>query len=170
MTPQAIVSTLRKEYAQSGNISTPQDIPALLWNLNNSPENYLSKISYQDFKIIVQDLITNTNTPINPKKKEQTQVKPKREQTHSLKSLKTLMLENTPSKSNEELGIKYQCHYCTLFFPKKKITIDHKHPKSKGGKNTVDNVVSSCFKCNNLKGNIPYEEFIKLYPPYKINH
>ena len=32
------------------------------------------------------------------------------------------------------------------------ITIDHILPKSRGGKNTFENTVASCFKCKNKKG------------------
>ena len=31
-------------------------------------------------------------------------------------------------------------------------TFDHKIPKSKGGKNTQDNIVLACWKCNRSKG------------------
>lgn len=54
------------------------------------------------------------------------------------------------------------CHYC-----KRKITIneatkDHKIPLSKGGTNSKDNLLLSCWKCNNKKGNMNYEDFINL--------
>jgi 5-methylcytosine-specific restriction endonuclease McrA len=32
-----------------------------------------------------------------------------------------------------------------------KLTIDHIHPISKGGKNNKDNIAPRCFRCNSLK-------------------
>jgi 5-methylcytosine-specific restriction endonuclease McrA len=33
------------------------------------------------------------------------------------------------------------------------LTIDHVIPQSRGGKNSFENCVTSCFDCNNKKGN-----------------
>ena len=44
---------------------------------------------------------------------------------------------------------KHQCQYCGN---KKKLTIDHVIPRSKGGKHTWDNVVIACESCNSRKG------------------
>ena len=41
---------------------------------------------------------------------------------------------------------------------KKELTIDHVLPRSKGGKNTWDNLVTCCSKCNLKKGNKTPEE------------
>jgi hypothetical protein len=40
-------------------------------------------------------------------------------------------------------------------------TKDHILPKSKGGHNGVDNYVSCCEDCNNLKGNMTPDKFAK---------
>ena len=45
----------------------------------------------------------------------------------------------------------YVCQYCGK--RNQNLTIDHIIPKSRGGKNQWDNVVTACIKCNNLKGN-----------------
>lgn len=45
---------------------------------------------------------------------------------------------------------KYQCQYCG---GRKKLTIDHVLPRSRGGKHTWDNVVIACESCNTRKGN-----------------
>lgn len=37
-------------------------------------------------------------------------------------------------------------------------TIDHVHPRSKGGKNTWQNMVAACLKCNHKKGSRTLEE------------
>ncbi|WP_079709810.1 HNH endonuclease [Paraliobacillus ryukyuensis] len=51
----------------------------------------------------------------------------------------------------------YTCHYCGGYGD----TIDHKTPKSKGGCSTPFNLVCSCAKCNEDKGDMDYEEFMK---------
>ncbi len=40
------------------------------------------------------------------------------------------------------------CQYCDKHKPAKELNIDHVIPKSQGGKNTWDNLVCSCIKCN----------------------
>lgn len=47
----------------------------------------------------------------------------------------------------------YTCAYCKGYAD----TIDHVHPQSKGGKNSYENCVASCKKCNNKKGNSSLE-------------
>jgi 5-methylcytosine-specific restriction endonuclease McrA len=48
----------------------------------------------------------------------------------------------------------YTCQYCLEKFPLKDLTIDHVHPKSKGGDDSHSNRVLSCGKCNRRKGNL----------------
>lgn len=45
-----------------------------------------------------------------------------------------------------------QCQYCANYFPLDKLTMDHVLPKSRGGKNTWENLVAACKKCNQKKG------------------
>jgi len=64
----------------------------------------------------------------------------------------------------------HKCAYCgrgDLPF-----TIDHIVPKSKGGEDTWENLVTACLPCNNKKGNrTPEEASMKLrIKPYKPNH
>lgn len=49
----------------------------------------------------------------------------------------------------------YECVYCGS---STHLTLDHVIPKSRGGKNTWDNLVTSCFKCNLRKGDKTPEE------------
>lgn len=44
---------------------------------------------------------------------------------------------------------RHSCQYCGS---KKKLTLDHVIPRSKGGKHTWDNVVTACERCNSKKG------------------
>ena len=47
---------------------------------------------------------------------------------------------------------KNTCQYCGTT---KNLTIDHVHPKSKGGRNTFENCVTACHACNHKKGDRP---------------
>ena len=52
----------------------------------------------------------------------------------------------------------------------KKLTIDHVYPKSKGGKDSWDNVVTACNKCNNVKADLTIEEWGREHPNPKRPH
>ena len=60
----------------------------------------------------------------------------------------------------------YTCVYCGS---RETLTIDHVFPRHRGGENTWENVVCSCLKCNNKKGNrTPSECGMRLpHPPRK---
>ena len=45
------------------------------------------------------------------------------------------------------------CGGCNLHFPYGGMSIDHKHPKSKGGTDELDNLQMLCMRCNSSKGN-----------------
>lgn len=49
----------------------------------------------------------------------------------------------------------YECAYCGS---KKELTIDHIIPKSRGGKNTWNNLITCCLSCNLKKGDKTPEE------------
>lgn len=53
------------------------------------------------------------------------------------------------SKRNVMIRDLYTCVYCGK--KESKMTIDHVHPRSRGGKNTFENTVCACFACNNKK-------------------
>jgi 5-methylcytosine-specific restriction endonuclease McrA len=62
------------------------------------------------------------------------------------------------SRRNVFLRDSLRCQYCGHKFSIDELTIDHVIPKSKGGKNTYENVVSSCRVCNNKKKDKYLEE------------
>lgn len=64
----------------------------------------------------------------------------------------------------------HKCQYCGRSdLP---LTVDHVIPKSKGGKDTWENLVTACIKCNNKKGDRTPEEakmhFIRK--PFRPSH
>ena len=58
---------------------------------------------------------------------------------------------------------KYTCQYCNESFFETDLTVDHVNPKSRGGGNEWENLVTCCKKCNIKKGDrLPKE--IKMFP------
>ena len=62
-----------------------------------------------------------------------------------------------------------QCQYCANHFSDDKLTMDHMIPKSRGGKNTWENLVAACKKCNQRKGSRTIKEsgMVPLRIPFK---
>ncbi len=57
----------------------------------------------------------------------------------------------------------YKCCYCGKKFPTNELNLDHVIPRSRGGKTSWDNIVTSCVKCNIKKGDhLPHEIGLKL--------
>lgn len=48
----------------------------------------------------------------------------------------------------------HRCGYCDSFAN----TIDHVHPRSRGGRDSWENLVACCLRCNNVKGDRTPEE------------
>jgi len=71
----------------------------------------------------------------------------------------------TPSLTNKTLFRRddHFCMYCGEQFRDKQLTRDHVIPISQGGKNTWNNVVAACQRCNNHKGgNTPDQANMEL--------
>lgn len=70
------------------------------------------------------------------------------------------------TRKNIFLRDNYTCQYCGRTG---NLTIDHVIPKSRGGDDMWENVVTCCVRCNNKKGDkMPEEEGMKLIgTPYK---
>lgn len=56
--------------------------------------------------------------------------------------------------------IHYFCRYCHT---RKNLTKDHIIPKSRGGKNDVNNYQTLCKKCNTMKGTMTDKEVGELF-------
>ena len=63
----------------------------------------------------------------------------------------------------------YSCVYCGMS-KKRFLTLDHVHPKSKGGKNTWSNLVTACLSCNQEKDNLSIVEWGREHPQPKRPH
>lgn len=59
----------------------------------------------------------------------------------------------------------FTCVYCGASSPNVTLECDHKTPKSKGGQDTLQNLVTACFECNRGKSNKDVEHFPR---PVKI--
>lgn len=64
----------------------------------------------------------------------------------------------------------HRCQYCGR--GDVPLTLDHIHPRSKGGEDSWENLVAACVKCNNKKGDGTPEEagMPLLRIPMKPNH
>lgn len=75
------------------------------------------------------------------------------------------------TKRNVMVRDNFTCVYCPED-RRSKLNIDHVIPRAKGGKNTFENTVCSCKKCNSYKGDMSLSEagmhFIERgYRPYQ---
>jgi len=69
----------------------------------------------------------------------------------------------SPTRKNIIWRDENRCQYCAKEYESKILTLDHIVPRSKGGKNTWLNLVASCKKCNQKKGNrTPEQAGMKL--------
>jgi 5-methylcytosine-specific restriction endonuclease McrA len=76
-------------------------------------------------------------------------------------------LEIVLTRKNIYLRDNYTCQYCGQ--PGGSLTIDHIVPKSRGGRETWDNMVVCCARCNNRKGDQSLEAvgFKLIGTPYR---
>jgi len=58
------------------------------------------------------------------------------------------------SRKNILLRDRNTCQFCGCGFPASELTLDHVMPRSRGGRSSWENLVASCYSCNNRKG--PY--------------
>ena len=63
-----------------------------------------------------------------------------------------------PNRRNIFLRDNYSCAYCKKQLNTEELSIDHILPKSRGGKDTWDNLVTACKTCNCVKGDRTPEE------------
>ncbi len=73
------------------------------------------------------------------------------------------------SRKNVLRRDRFRCQYCGS---RDLLTIDHVMPRSRGGRDTWDNLVAACTRCNNRKGNRTPEEASMplLRKPFRPTH
>jgi len=89
------------------------------------------------------------------------------------KAFASTRAHKAPSLTNESLFDRdmHICAYCTHKFKFVDLSRDHVIPRSRGGRDTWTNVVTSCLSCNHRKDNHMLDEVgMKLaYVPYAPN-
>lgn len=73
------------------------------------------------------------------------------------------------SRENIYKRDNFTCVYCGAQ-NKKRFTLDHVIPQSKGGPNIWNNLVTACWGCNNEKADLTLEEYGKPIPSPKRPH
>ena len=66
--------------------------------------------------------------------------------------VKYRMGDGAPTRQNIIWRDKNACQYCGNDFKTSELTVDHVLPRSRGGKNTWENLVAACVPCNQKKG------------------
>lgn len=83
-------------------------------------------------------------------------------------------IRTNPLLTNEALFARdqYQCLYCGHQFPFEGLSRDHVVPKSRGGDDRWENVVTACRRCNQFKGDRLLNEIsLELIAlPYRPNY
>jgi len=74
------------------------------------------------------------------------------------------MPETVPimTRRNVYLRDGFRCQYCLRRFSANALSLDHVYPRSKGGKLTWLNTVSSCLECNHRKGQLLPEDLHRV--------
>ncbi len=62
------------------------------------------------------------------------------------------------SRRNVFLRDGYRCQYCGQRLPVPELNLDHVNPRSRGGRSTWENLVTSCRDCNLRKGHATPDE------------
>jgi 5-methylcytosine-specific restriction endonuclease McrA len=79
-------------------------------------------------------------------------------------------LETSGSHSYIANGLSvHNCQYCGVKLPMRQLNYDHVTPRVRGGKTVWENIVTSCYPCNDKKGHRTLEQAgMKLRrPPYR---
>lgn len=132
----------------------PNSCPALVLNADYQPLSYfpLSTWSWKDaLKAVFLERVNVVS--VYEREVRSPSVRFKLPSVISLKDYVPLPKRAAFTRFNVFLRDKFQCQYCKNNFKVEELTFDHVIPKSKGGSTSWNNVVTSCRKCNTMKGN-----------------
>ena len=75
------------------------------------------------------------------------------------------------SRANVLLRDGFRCQYCGARKPARELNQDHVVPRARGGRASWENIVASCYRCNQKKGNRTPEEAdaMKLMDPKSVS-
>lgn len=134
----------------------------------NTDGRHLDKVSWQK----AMTLLTHTKQSVFPIEFHDDYIKGADGESYRLP--KSLMVKKyvkhtpryTPSRRNIFLRDEYTCRYCGKELGSDELTLDHILPRSKGGRNTWENLACACFPCNSRKGDKLLSELtdMKLLP------
>jgi 5-methylcytosine-specific restriction endonuclease McrA len=145
----------------------PDHCPALVLNADFRPLSYfpLSLWSWQEtVKAVFLDRVNIISEYDRVVRSPNFEIK-----LPSVISLKEYIPATRRPRFNVFLRDRFSCQYCNEPFPTQELTFDHVIPRSKGGRTTWENVVTSCSACNLRKGNrLPKQcGMIPFYPPFQ---
>jgi 5-methylcytosine-specific restriction endonuclease McrA len=74
------------------------------------------------------------------------------------------------TRKNFYVRDRFRCQYCGVRFEAKDLTLDHVYPKSRGGPNSWQNLVTCCKPCNRMKADKTLEEcgMVLLHKPKQL--
>jgi len=129
----------------------------------NSDYTYLNMVSWQKaFKIMVKGKATVVKYSDSVIKVAENLTMKIPAVMKLMKIVRVIYKNRVPfSKRNVMVRDGFRCAYCGI--EGVRFTIDHVKPKSKGGKSTFENCVTSCKPCNLRKGSKSCSE-VKMYP------
>lgn len=82
-----------------------------------------------------------------------------------LSAYRQARLDAAFAKADREAALRKQdgrCRYCLDPLTLKQVTRDHKTPRSAGGLDHKSNIAAACEPCNQTKGSIPFDTFMRL--------
>lgn len=74
-------------------------------------------------------------------------------------------LDAAYARADRETALRKQdgrCAYCLVPLTLKTVTRDHVKPRSAGGSDHPSNIKAACYRCNQVKGSIPYNAFMRM--------
>lgn len=89
-----------------------------------------------------------------------------------IRVFRNIKMEYTKTPLNRQNVYRRDNHTCVYCGNKDqgKLTLDHVVPRSKGGKDTWDNLVTSCYDCNQEKADLTIEEWGREHPKPRRPH